>query len=77
MKDKQEFDITDIIDITGLDQRKRSQVQVKVRWAGFGPEHDSWIDFKEIKDNLIFHQFLRDKSLPFLLPRQPERAGEN
>jgi hypothetical protein len=77
MKDKQEFDIAAIVDITGLDQRKRKQVQVKVRWAGYSSEHDSWVDYAEIRDNLIFHQFLRDKSLLFLLPDQAREDGGN
>jgi hypothetical protein len=68
MKDRQEFDIAEIVDITGEETRMRSNVQVKVRWTGYGPDKDSWVDYSEIRDNVMFHQFLRDKSLHFLLP---------
>jgi hypothetical protein len=68
IKEKQEFDVEKIMLIVGVDGPK-SNIQVKLRWAGLGPQHDSWVPWKAVHQNSIFHKYLKDHKLRRLLPR--------
>jgi hypothetical protein len=74
IRDKQEFDIEKILLITGTDGPKED-IQVKVRWEGFGPRYDSWVPWKAVRQNTIMHQFLRDRKLVRLIPKSQKNKS--
>jgi hypothetical protein len=58
-KDRQEFRVQEVLDIENVDG-ERSKINVKIRWAGYGPEEDSWIPWKNIRENVQLHKYLRE-----------------
>jgi hypothetical protein len=75
MKDKQESQVAEIIDIIGIDGKKKANIQIRVRWAGEGPEKDLWLDWKDMRNNEILHQYLWDHKLYKLLPAYVWKQG--
>ena len=39
--------------------RRRSELVFKIRWMGYGPEHDSWEPWSELRANDIVHAYMR------------------
>jgi hypothetical protein len=66
MKDKQEYRVQEIVDIENVNGL-RSLIRVKVRWTGYGPEEDSWVSWKDIRENVQLHKYLRDNGLGRLI----------
>ena len=45
VQNKGEFFIDSILEHRG-DRQRRTTMEFKVRWFGYGPEHDSWEPYK-------------------------------
>lgn len=67
LHNNQEFVIESILAHEG-DRHRTSQLQFKVRWTGFGPEHDSWEPYKGLKDTDKLHEYLRANRMISLIP---------
>ena len=52
----------------------RSNSEYLVKWAGYDNTHDLWIPFKELRDNLVLHEYLFERDLKNLIPTQ-HRTG--
>ena len=69
MKNQGEFLVESILAHEG-DRSKPSTMKFKVRWAGYGPEDDTWEPFAELRDNEHLHAYLRANRLVSLIPRK-------
>ena len=67
MNSQQEFVIDEILEHTG-DRNRRSTLNFKVRWQGFGPEHDSWEPYEYLRDTEQLHTYLRVNRMTTLIP---------
>jgi hypothetical protein len=54
-----QFIVGEILDMEGDPKGYRNLLKFKVRWAGYGPEKDTWEPWKNVRDNLIFQDFLQ------------------
>ena len=50
------------------ERNRRSTMQFKVRWLGYGPEHDSWEPYKYLRDTQQLHDYLRANRMTSLIP---------
>lgn len=67
MHSQQEFVIDSILEHTG-DRYRRTSLNFKVRWQGFGPEHDSWEPYQYLRDTEQLHTYLRANRMTSLIP---------
>jgi hypothetical protein len=56
------------------DPKFRKQVEFRVRWAGYDDNFDSWLPYKELRDNIKLDEYIQreigtHKSLKHLLKR--------
>jgi hypothetical protein len=63
----EEFVIESIMEHSG-DKTRRNTMQFKVRWLGYGPEHDSWEPYKNLRDTEQLHAYLRANRMATLIP---------
>ncbi|GKT19976.1 DDE-type integrase/transposase/recombinase, partial [Aduncisulcus paluster] len=63
-KDEEEFSVEKILSKRFGGKKK---IEFKVRWEGYGPEEDSWLSWKEVKDLEVLDKFLDEN------PRLKER----
>ena len=40
-------------------ERHRTELQFRIRWVGYGPEHDSWEPWSELRANDRVHAYMR------------------
>jgi hypothetical protein len=73
-KDEQEYDVGEILDIRGINGNRKDQLEVKVRWKGYGPDKDSWLPWPEIRDVGLLHDYLKENDLRRLLPKYVRQA---
>ena len=63
-----------IVDIISGNRNKqngqllRKELRVKVRWAGYSANFDTWESYNTIKHNIVFHQYCRRNNLEYLIP---------
>ena len=70
------FEVESIIDHTPKSKRQlKSKMDFKVRWLGFGEEHDLWIPFSELRDSPALHRYLWDNGMKHHINKQ-HRIGE-
>ena len=67
-----EFIPEKILDIFGSRSKKtrkylRTDLQVKVRWAGYSDTWDTWEPYPSLKTSDVFNQYCQDKNLEYLL----------
>jgi hypothetical protein len=67
-RDTQEFLVEEILAHKGNFDAKRS-LQFKVRWQGYGPEHDTWEPWSSLRNNIALHEYLRKKNLARYIPK--------
>jgi hypothetical protein len=70
------WDVESIITHKGKMHQKGS-LSFKVRWAGYGPEDDTWEPWKNLRNTEAMHTYLRAKNLAQHIPKsilQPEDA---
>ena len=65
---EQEFVVESIISHRG-NRNKRSAMEFKVRWAGFGESCDTWEPYKALLHVDKLHDYLRTHAMKTLIPR--------
>ena len=73
--DDHEFDVEAILDHVG-DPKRKSDMEFRVRWKGYGSEDDDWLPWKALRDNIYLHQYLRRVGLAKLIPKGHEQQDE-
>jgi hypothetical protein len=68
MHDEQEFLIDTILAHRG-DRSRRSTMEFKVRWLGFGDTYDSWEPYANLRDTARLSEYLSANRLKSLLPK--------
>ena len=68
MHDEQEFLIDQILAHRG-DRSRRSTMEFKVRWLGFGDTYDSWEPYANLRDTVRLSEYLAANRLKSLLPK--------
>ncbi len=66
-KDNQHFDVESIVSHTGNPSRV-STLKFIVRWTGFDPSDTTELPWKELRNNKVLHQYLRDNKMKSLIP---------
>ena len=66
---EQEFTVESIIAHRGS-RNRRSSLQFKVRWAGFGETCDSWEPYKSLMHVDKLHDYLRANTMKTLIPKE-------
>jgi hypothetical protein len=54
-----EFVVEEVIRMRGDPRRSRKDLEFKVRWAGYGPNDDTWEPWEHCRDSDAVQQFLR------------------
>ena len=72
---QQEFIPSEILDIFGTQNKKtrkfnRTDLLVKVRWAGYSSHWDSWEPYSQLKTSDVFKKFCQDRRLDYLLDKR-------
>ena len=59
--DRSEFLVESVINHRPLERptRRRTELEFKIHWAGYGPEADSWEPWSELRANNIVHTYCR------------------
>ena len=68
-QNEQEFVVEAILGHRGS-RNRRSTLAFKVRWAGFGDEHDSWEPYKGLMHVGKLHDYLRANHMKALIPKE-------
>lgn len=68
MHDEQEFLIDTILAHRG-ERSRRSTMEFKVRWLGFGDTYDSWEPYANLRDTEKLSEYLSANRLKSLLPK--------
>jgi hypothetical protein len=66
--DTREFLVEKILAHRGSFDAKR-KLMFQVRWQGYGPEHDTWEPWSELRNNVALHEYLREKNLARYIPK--------
>jgi len=68
-KDQQLFTVESILEMRGTPRGSKKHIFFLVRWLGLDSTDDSWLPWKELRNNSILHKFLVDNKLKFLIPK--------
>jgi len=68
MHDQQEFVLEEILAHKG-DRHRRGTMEFLVRWEGFGPEHDSWEPYANLRHTEKLIDYLSQNRLKTLIPQ--------
>jgi transposase InsO family protein len=68
-RNSQEFVIEQILEHQGNVSR-RTSLQFKVRWLGYGPEEDTWEPYESLRDTEQLHDYLKANKLKSLIPKK-------
>ena len=52
------FIVQECLDMRGDPRKAKKQLEFKIRWAGYGPEDDTWETWEHVRDNDAVHLFL-------------------
>lgn len=66
MQDNQEFLIDHIMEHRG-DRHDKTNMEFKVRWAGYDESEDSWEPWKELRNTSQLHEYLRTHNMKSLI----------
>jgi hypothetical protein len=75
-REEQEFLVEAILEHRNLvESKRRTDYEFRVRWAGYGPEDDSWLQWGAIRDNVLMGPYLfrHDALRGFLSPTERQR----
>ena len=70
--DTSEYFVEKCLDIRGDPRRRKETVECKIRWAGYGPDKDSWEPWKHVRETQQVLDFIHDypnRAFRRLLPR--------
>jgi hypothetical protein len=65
----QEFVVEEVLAHRG-DRAKRSTLEFRIRWSGFGEESDSWEPYKNLMHAEPLHRYLRAHQMRTLIPKE-------
>ena len=68
------FIIEKILEHVGGPKDSKSKWDFKVRWLGYDETDDSWIPYSEVRDNALFHDYVRTHKLPKLFIPEKHRT---
>jgi len=68
MRDQQFFEVEKVLDHKG-DIKKISTLKFLTKWKGYENSDNTWQDWKDIRSNLMLHQYLINKNLGYLIPK--------
>ena len=68
VQNRGEFFIDSILEHRG-DRQRRSTMEFKVRWRGYGPEHDSWEPYKSLSHTEQLIPYLVQHRMRSLIPK--------
>jgi hypothetical protein len=68
MHDQQEFVLGDVLAHRG-DKNRRQTMEIEVRWEGFGPEHNSWEPYSNLRHTEKLIAYLSANRLKSLIPQ--------
>ena len=57
--ERDEFIVEEILNMDGDVKGRRTDLKFKIRWAGYGPEADTWEPWHNVRDNNIFQDYLK------------------
>jgi predicted SprT family Zn-dependent metalloprotease len=57
-----------IIEHSGT-KNKKSEMDFRVRWLGFGESQDLWLPWKELRLNPALHDYLRQNRMASIIPK--------
>ena len=55
-----EFVVEKVLDMQGDPRKSKKNLKFKVRWAGYGPQDDTWEPWDFVKDNDQLQLFLHN-----------------
>ena len=65
----QEFVVEEVLAHRGI-RAKRSTLEFRIRWSGFGEESDSWKPYKTLMHAEPLHRYLRAHQMRNLIPKE-------
>ena len=67
--DRSEFLVDFVLDHLPKDRpwRHRRELEFKIRWVGYGPEHDSWGPWSELRANDRVHAYMRTHGMGLII----------
>ena len=78
-----EFVVQECLSMRGDPRKRKSQLEFKIRWAGYGPEDDTWEPWEYVRDSDAVQTYLYQHPNPRvnrLLPKgyvPPEQRGDD
>lgn len=69
-KDQQLFNVESILEMKGNPRKGKKQLYFLVRWQGLDLTYDSWLPWKDLRDNSALYKFLSENNLKFLIPKE-------
>ena len=69
LRDRQETVVGEILRHSG-DPKRISTLDFLVRWQGFDDKENLWVPWKELRNNPILHQYLRDHGMKTKIPKE-------
>ena len=69
LRDRQETVVQEILRHSG-DLKKTSTLDFLVRWQGLEDKENLWLPWKELRNNPILHQYLRDHGMQSKIPKE-------
>ena len=65
--DTNEFIVEQILKLQGSFDAKK-KLRVLVRWQGYSADNDTWEPWANVKDNIVLHDYLRQRKLDKHIP---------
>ena len=75
LRDTNEFYIDKIVAFRG-NPAKKSTMEFKVHWLGYGDQHDTWEPWRNVSTKDALHDFLRKEHLAHLIPKKFAQSTE-
>ena len=69
-KDKEEFIVDHIVTHRTNDCKAIKGWEFKVRWVGYESQQDDWLPYKNLRQNVFLHNYLRDKNMLTKIPKE-------
>ena len=68
-KDYLEFFVEKILGMTG-DAKRVNTLKFEIKWLGYDDSYNSWEPWKNIRDVVVVHDYLRTNDLQRLIPKK-------
>ena len=67
--DSQEFEVENIVSHAG-DPNKKGSLDFLVKWAGYDDSQNTYVPWKELRNNPVLHEYLKTHGLKKLVPQE-------